>query len=538
MKLNRWEHWLKRTGPHAKADVILCGITHGVNIDFEGDRSLARFGKNLRLTEPAHEAKVTAVIEADVAAGKKAGPFDEMPCEHFVVSPIGAVPKKFSEKIRVIHHLSFPFHGDSVNAGTVDEYLPLSSFDHAADAVRRLGRGCFLIKLDVEAAYKQVPVRREDWHLLGFMWRGKYYYERVLPFGLKSSCRLWDLYAEALHQMLKREFNIDVIIHYIDDFLFVCKTRSAADAALASALGLCEDLGIPMASGKTEGPTHCLTFLGIELDTQRMRARLPDAKLTELKALAEVWVEKSSCTGAELQSLVGSLSFACKVVRPGRFYLRRLITHMALVLRVTTSRTRAHHTLPAAAIEDVRWWLQWVEHWNGISLLYDVEWTRADKLELFTDACLIGYGVLCGSRWYAGRWDEKQRAAAVRQSRESMPFFELYALVSAAVTFGADWQGRKILFHCDCLPVVQAIAKQSSPDPQMMHLLRTLAHTACTFGFDFRSQHIAGVQNIAADILSRHGDCQAFRVACPNADPRPTPPLPLPLLPPTLSPRQ
>ena len=65
--------------------------------------------------------------------------------------------------------------------------------------MRKLGRGCFLIKLDVSAAYKQIPVRREDWPLLGFMWRGEYYYERVLPFGLRSSCRLWDLYAAALH---------------------------------------------------------------------------------------------------------------------------------------------------------------------------------------------------------------------------------------------------------------------------------------------------------------------------------------------------
>ena len=157
------------------------------------------------------------------------------------------MPKKYSEKIRVIHHLSFPFHGDSVNASIREEYLPLQGFASAADAVRALGPGCQLIKLDVIAAYKQVAVRREDWHLLGFMWKGKFYYERVLPFGLKSSCRLWDLYAEALHQFIKRVCGIEVVIHYIDDFLFVIRTKSDADAALLAALNLCEDLGVPMA---------------------------------------------------------------------------------------------------------------------------------------------------------------------------------------------------------------------------------------------------------------------------------------------------
>ena len=99
MKPDRWRHWLEKCGLHSRVDSLLRGITHGVNVDFVGDRSIPRFGKNLRLTDPAHEAKVTDVIAADVAAGKKAGPFDLPPCPHFVVSPIGAVPKKFSEKI-------------------------------------------------------------------------------------------------------------------------------------------------------------------------------------------------------------------------------------------------------------------------------------------------------------------------------------------------------------------------------------------------------------------------------------------------------
>lgn len=524
MKPDRWRYWLVETGQDDSVEALLRGITRGVDVEFVGDRGLKRWGKNLRLSDPTHEDKISAVIAADVAAGKKAGPFDEPPCPNFVVSPIGAVPKKFSEKIRVIHHLSFPFHGASINADTVDQYLPLSSFDVAADAVRRLGPGCFLIKLDVEAAYKQVPVRQEDWHLLGFMWKGKYYYERVLPFGLKSSCRLWDQYADAIRRMLKRLFDIDVVIHYIDDFLFVCKELSKAQSALKNAVALCKDLGIPWADNKTEGPVTCLTFLGIELDTIAMEARLPEAKLKELQALAKVWAEKAACTGAELQSLVGTLAFACKVVRPGRFYLRRIIAHMALVLRITKSRTKQVFSLPSEVREDVRWWLKWIAHWNGVSLLYELEWTSAVKLNLTTDACLTGFGAMCGTKWFAGRWTASQLALAKRTDRESMPYLELHALVSAALTFGSAWTGLKVLFLCDCKPVVQAIAKQASPQPAMMHLLRLLCDAACRFGFDFKCDHIDGVSNTAADILSRAGDCKEFRGLFPGAEQRPTPP--------------
>ena len=99
---------------------------------------------------------------------------------------------------------------------------------------------------------------------------GKYYYERVLPFGLKSSCRLWELYAAALHFFFERVLGIGVVIHYIDDFLFVVQTKCEADRCLRAALRLGKTLGIPMAAEKTEGPTTCLTFLGIELDAARM----------------------------------------------------------------------------------------------------------------------------------------------------------------------------------------------------------------------------------------------------------------------------
>ena len=36
---------------------------------------------------------------------------------------------------------------------------------------------------------------------------------------------------------------------------------------------ICSSLGIPLALEKIEGPSHCLTFLGITLDTQSMQAR-------------------------------------------------------------------------------------------------------------------------------------------------------------------------------------------------------------------------------------------------------------------------
>lgn len=75
----------------------------------------------------------------------------------------------------------------------------------------------------------------------------------------------------------------------------------------------------------TEGPTTCLTFAGIELDTEQMEARLPIEKQKKAIAKIQAMLLVKKTTLRELQSLIGLLNFACKVVVPGRAFLRRLI---------------------------------------------------------------------------------------------------------------------------------------------------------------------------------------------------------------------
>jgi len=501
-----------------QAAAILRAIEHGAPIEFVGDRSISRFGQNHGSLDE-HIEQVRTIIFADVAAGKKAGPYarplsvNGRPAN---VSPLGAVTKRGSTKVRVIHDLSFPRGGDSINAGVEDVYLPLSSFGLAARAVRALGAGCLLIKLDVEAAYKQVPVPPSDWHLLGFMFDGQFFYERVLPFGLRSSCRIWDMFAAALRYFCEHTLGVTAprfVVHYVDDFLFVVQSADgvAARAMLQGALALCKFLGVPMSEAKTEGPVTCLTFLGIQLDTIAMEARLDDSRLAELRSLCLAWQSKGTASAIELQSLAGKLNFACSVVRPGRIFIRHILQQIRAIGAMRSARTGrplprlAQVRVPEGVREDVSWWAEFLPRWNGCSLLYNLDWAQAPDINLQTDACGSGYGGHFAGRWFAGQWSPAVLAMAQAEDTISMPFLELLALVIAAGTFGHLWARKKITFHCDCLPAVQAIAGQGSRNPRQMHLLRALTAIACMRNFDYRAVHIAGVTNTVADCLSRHG---------------------------------
>ena len=111
-------------------------------------------------------------------------------------------------------------------------------------------------------------------------WNNQIYFDTCLPFGLRSAPKLFNVLADLLSWILMQH-GISPLVHYLDDFL----TMGPADSTIchdnfSTIQRFCQELGIPLASDKLVGPSHSLTFLGIELDTVRMEARLPEDKLT------------------------------------------------------------------------------------------------------------------------------------------------------------------------------------------------------------------------------------------------------------------
>ena len=124
--------------------------------------------------------------------------------------------------------------------------------------------------------------------------------------------------------------NVLHYLHYLHDFLLISAPGSSeCDASLSTMIGAFDHLGVPVAVNKLEGPTTVLSFLEIEIDTMAMQLCLPARKLAKLRALLQEWKGHRSCRRRELQSLLGKLQHACKVVGPGRSFLRRLCELLA-----------------------------------------------------------------------------------------------------------------------------------------------------------------------------------------------------------------
>ena len=90
-------------------------IQFGANIGFSGSRHLTQLCSNLQSAHD-HSNAVQLDISKQLASGRLLGPFPKPPLPHFRSSPLGAVTRKRSSKVRRIHNLSWP-RGSSVNNG-------------------------------------------------------------------------------------------------------------------------------------------------------------------------------------------------------------------------------------------------------------------------------------------------------------------------------------------------------------------------------------------------------------------------------------
>ena len=181
-----------------------------------------------------------------------------------------------------------------------------------------------MAKIDLKADFRMVPIVAEEWDLLGFHWKGKYYVDTCLPFGLRSAPYIFNQFASALHWIMATNYVSD-LIHYLDKFLLAGPPgQPTCSESTETMLRVCEKLGISVALDKLEGPATTITFLGITIDTTLQQLRLPPDKLQEMTLLIKSWLGKHKTTKRDLLSLIGKLSFAVKVVLSGRLFLRQL----------------------------------------------------------------------------------------------------------------------------------------------------------------------------------------------------------------------
>ena len=406
-------------------------------------------------------------------------------------SGVGIVPKK-SGKLRLIHHLSAPA-GVSVNDGIPKDLYSLQyvTIDNAINMILCLGRGTLLAKIDIHNAFRLCPVRPEDQPLLGIYWRQQYYYDLVLPFGVRSAPFIFNQVADAFEWICREEVGISDLIHLLDDFLTAGPPASdICSRRLEIILAACTYLGIPVAEEKTEASTTSLTFLGIEPVRQTEFCRLGRRGRSHIHA-----------------PLVGCHSCRTRATLP--HYSQPVMPRRLGVVALPLGHLERAVVFPPA----------WLVTSPSHASLY-----RADASET------LGYGAFFGGRWFSGTWLPDQQACCIT-------YKELYPIALACSTWGHEWSSLRVEFHSDNQAIVSSLHKWSCRCSNAMSLLRRLFLVCALQNFNVSASYVECVSDGIADSLSRQ-DFGRFRTLAPQSAAIPDTARPLPNIPrePSLAP--
>ncbi len=484
---------------------IVEGIQRGFRVGFDSSRCSLATGRGNMVSAELHPDVVTCYIQGEVERGRVVRLNPETGKGlNIHVSPFGVIPKKSNpDKWRLILDLSSPA-GHSVNDGIGKELSSLKyvSVDDVVSRVLKVGKGALLAKMDIKQAYRNIPVHPDDRYLLGMEWKNEVYIDTTLPFGLRSAPLIFSAVADALQWVMEKE-GVSWLAHYIDDFITVGAPGTLECATNTTIMHeVCEKLGMPVEPDKDEGPATALSFLGLELDTVTLEVRLSVEKMGRLKALLGSWRGRKACKKRDLLSLIGSLTHACRAVKPGRCYLRRLIE-----LSTSARRLDQWVRLNREARSDLEWWYRFISAWNGTAMMR-AEVMDAYDVVLTSDASGSWVcGAYAGHNWFMLPWSGKINATHITVK-------ELAPIVIAALVWGRNWRGKTVLAQCDNSATVAIVNSGTSKNPQAMQLRRCLAYLVAMRDFAIKATHIPGVQNGAADALSRN-DLSSFRHLCP-----------------------
>ena len=383
-------------------------------------------------------------------------------------------------------------------------------------AVSFSSRHCYYAIVDIESAWRWVPVYPPHRELQGFRWmfgefdpsRYEFFVDNRLCFGLSSAPAIFNRLSNAIVRMMSRR-SFTAVVNYLDDFLIICRTHAECQQGLATLISLLYSLGFNISWKNVVSPTQRVTFLGLERDSLNMSIRLPDDKLNHLNALISSFSCKASANKRQLQSLAGSLNFACHVVHGGRTFLRRVIDCINK-LRHSSHRCR----LSSQFREDISWWKQFLVTFNGRSMMLDFR----RPIFFQTDASFYGFGALCSHDWFAGSWTACPTAdhmllpnphwstaghAIDLSLRSNINYLELFPILLAARRWSPTWVNKRVCVHTDNTQAMSFINKGTCKNPIAMTWLREIFWLSVRYNFHLRSRHLPGKFNHNADRLSR-----------------------------------
>jgi hypothetical protein len=379
-----------------------------------------------------------------------------------------------------------------------------------------LAQGQSLVSVDLKDAYFHVRMYEPHRTYMGFSFTDplsgeqNFYYYNVLPFGMSASPAIFTSLTRPISRYIADVLGVPNCF-YVDDIMLLFKSHAEALIKSQQVIDLLTSLGWFLSPKKSSlVPEQRKRFLGMIVSTTGAPCYIaPLDRVRKLRSILRRVIKDASRNKRihpkTLQRAAGQMVSMTEAILPAKTMLRRLYHDMNAAQKMGAG---AHVLLSPGAVEDLTWWSEAMDGWNGrpVSVPQPVA-------EISTDASHIGCGV--NFRWINTPPGIEQPEVppiamynwAPDVASQSSNFRELMGIYYALASYAPLIKGKSLLLLSDNVTSVAQVNKFGSCHPKLAELARAIHQIAQENGIALKATHVPGVtletSSISPDALSR-----------------------------------
>ena len=378
-----------------------------------------------------------------------------------------------------------------IDLSTLNDYVTSSHFhmETPQSVLRSTRQGDWMVSLDLQDAYLQVPVHHDSRRYLRFVVGGRPYQFRVLCFGLTTVPQVFTRIMVPVSAILHK-YGVRML-RYLDDWLILASSEIACLESRDRLLTICTELGIQVNLAKSSlVPTQSLVYLGMEIRSLPFTARPTPVRVSNILRLIEEFLSTPSPPASLWRRLLGHLSSLTFLVSGGMLRMRLL--QLCLKDQWDFLDDQFQVSWSPLCREDLLWWARVAQLHEGVSLSLP-----APDVSFFSDASDVGWGALVGEHHSLGLWSPHQKSLSINMRELLAVQYGLQALEHLLV-------GLSVALFCDNTTTVAYLRRSSGTFSSTLNATaREILLWAENHHVRLLPQFIMGSSNVTADALSR-----------------------------------
>ena len=344
-----------------------------------------------------------------------------------------------------------------IDLSTLNTFIVSQRFhmETPQSVLRSIRQGDWMISLDLQDAYLQVPIHPESRRYLRFTMRGVPYQFRVLCFGLTTAPQVFTRPMAPVSAILHC-YGIRML-RYLDDWLILAESRDTCIQARDSLLHLCEELGLQVNHGKSSlVPSQIMTYLGMQILSVWFIAKPTETRVVNLLNIIEEFLSSPNPPAALWRRLLGHLSSLTLLVKGGMLRMRSLQLRLRSKWNFRDDYLRIQWD--PLCQEDLRWWSWTIQQREGVDLSLPVP-----DLSFYSDASDVGWGAIMGEQQVSGVWTPSQKQLSINLR-------EMMAVQNGLWRFSQFLRGKTIALFCDNVTTVAYLRRSGGTRSQVLFL--------------------------------------------------------------------